>query len=242
MANLAQLIYAIQDDANREVRDSEDLKFIGHCLANASDTYSQNYQDVFALYATDYMKNGYFVDFGATDGKTINNTYLLEKRYGWKGIVAEPNSYWHNDLIKNRFGHISFDCVYSETGKEVEFIASDTPDISGIKEFASRDEHTQKRNIGKTIKVPTISLLDLLNKYRARDTIDYLSIDTEGSEYMILKAFFEDPEYYNIRNITVEHNYIPEDRELIFQLLSANGYTRKFPQLSRCDDFYTKVK
>ena len=135
MANLAQLIYAIQDDANREVRDSEDLKFIGHCLANASDTYSQNYQDVFALYATDYMKNGYFVDFGATDGKTINNTYLLEKRYGWKGIVAEPNSYWHNDLIKNRFGHISFDCVYSETGKEIEFIASDTPDISGIKEF-----------------------------------------------------------------------------------------------------------
>jgi len=238
--DLINLIYEVQKAPNIMLKKSEQLEFVGHCLSNANYTYSQNYQDVFALYETKYMKGGYFVEFGATDGVSISNSYLLEKRYGWKGIVAEPNPYWHEALTKNRVCHVSKDCVYSETGKEIEFMASNAPDLSGIKEFASNDEHTETRNNGQTIIVPTISLVDLLIKYSAPDNIDYLSIDTEGSEYIILKAFFDDSKNYEIQNITVEHNYIPEEREKIFQLLSQNGYRRKFPEFSRCDDFYVK--
>jgi FkbM family methyltransferase len=239
---LHQLIYSVQSAQNILLKKSEELQFVGECLVNANQTYSQNYQDVFVLYETAYKKGGYFVEFGATDGKAISNTYLLEKRHGWQGILAEPNPIWHDDLIKNRICHISKKCVYSESGKEIEFIASDTPDISGIKEFASKDEHTENRNIGKTILVPTISLVDLLDEYKAPDEIDYLSIDTEGSELHILKAFFDAPKNYTIKNITVEHNYISEDRTNIYNLLAANGYSRKFTAFSRCDDFYTKVR
>jgi FkbM family methyltransferase len=241
MVNLVQLVYSVQEGANILLKKSEELEFAGHCLANANYTEAQNYQDVFALYETKYKKGGYFVEFGATDGKTISNTYLLEKQYGWKGILAEPNPIWHDDLIKNRVCHISKKCVYSESGKEIEFVASNVPDISGIKEFASKDEHAENRNKGKTILVSTISLVDLLDQYNAPNEIDYLSIDTEGSEYHILKTFFDAPKKYDIQNITVEHNYFNEDRTKIYNLLVSNGYKRKLTAFSRFDDFYTKA-
>lgn len=126
------------------------------------------------------------------------------------------------------------------TGQEIEFIASDVPDISGIKEFASKDEHTENRNRGQIVMVPTISLIDLLEEYKAPETIDYLSIDTEGSEYHILEAFFQ-TQKYSVRNITVEHNYLQDERQMINNLLSKNGYVRRLTMFSRCDDFYTKV-
>lgn len=242
MLNLTDLIYKVHEGPFILLKMSEELKFIGHCLSNANETKSQNYQDVFALYETDYKRDGYFVEFGATDGFTISNTVLLEKKYNWSGILAEPNSHWHNDLFKNRSCHISKKCVYSVSDETVEFIASKSPDISGIKEFASNDEHAEKRNDGDIVYVQTISLVDLLESYSAPNEIDYLSIDTEGSEYHILKAFFDNPKNYNIHIITVEHNYVNEERERIFNLLTENGYQRKFMPFSRCDDFYVKVK
>lgn len=239
--DLSALIYEVRKSPNIMLRISEELKFIGHCLANANDSQSQNYQDVFALYETDYKRGGYFVEFGATDGKSISNTLLLEQKYFWSGILAEPNPYWHEELEKNRkYCHISKECVYSESGKEVEFIASNAPDLSSIKSLAAKDEHEATRNEGQTILVPTISLVDLLDKYEAPEEIDYLSIDTEGSEYVILKYFFDNPKHYSIKTITVEHNYMPEDRECIYALLTQNGYKRKFHEFSRCDDFYVK--
>jgi hypothetical protein len=86
-----------------------------------------------------------------------------------------------------------------------------------------------------TYDVRTISLLDLLRKYHAPTHVDYLSIDTEGSEYEILNAF--DFTEYSFGVITVEHNYTPQ-RELIFELLSRNGYKRIYTEISRFDDWY----
>lgn len=242
MVNLAQLIYAVHEGPNILLKKSEELEFVGHCLINANDTKSQSYQDIFALYQTKYKRNGFFVEFGATDGETISNTILLEKKYDWSGILAEPNSVYHEALFKNRTCHISKECVYSTTGQQVEFLASEAADISGIKEFASKDEHAENRKKGQTILVPTISLVDLLDGYDAPKEIDYLSIDTEGSEYHILEAFFSNKKDYTINTITVEHNFVNEEREKIFGLLSRNGYTRKFTMFSRCDDFYVRTR
>jgi hypothetical protein len=83
--------------------------------------------------------------------------------------------------------------------------------------------------------VETISLADLLYQYSAPEIISYLSIDTEGAEYEILKEFPFDT--YSFLYISVEHNYRPE-RENIRDLLSKYGYRNILDHVSECDDWF----
>ena len=64
--------------------------------------------------------------------------------------------------------------------------------------------------------------------------IDYLSIDTEGSELAILEGI--DWSRYRFRCITVEHNFT-EQRQGIRKLLEAQGYRHREQQW---DDWFWK--
>jgi 3-dehydroquinate dehydratase len=79
----------------------------------------------------------------------------------------------------------------------------------------------------------------MLKKFEAPKLIDYLSIDTEGSEYKILQAF--DFDQYKFKVITCEHNF-SKNREKIFNLLIENGYSRKFEHISKYEDWYVLEK
>ena len=41
-----------------------------------------------------------FLEFGATDGLELSNSYMLENFLGWKGVLSEPSPQWHNLLKK----------------------------------------------------------------------------------------------------------------------------------------------
>ena len=87
----------------------------------------------------------------------------------------------------------------------------------------------------REVPVQTISLNDLLDQHGAPDEIDYMSVDTEGSELEILKAFDFDRRL--IRLFTIEHNFTPLRQE-IHELMTAKGYVRRFPEYTRFDDWY----
>jgi len=193
-------------------------------------------QDIFVLAELKFKRDGYFVEFGATNGVDLSNTYLLEKDLNWTGILAEPAWIWQDDLVKNRNCHISFDCVWSKSNELLSFNqVVGHAELSTINSFSDSDMHKQTREASDTYEVNTISLLDLLKKYNAPKEIDYLSIDTEGSEFDILNAF--DFDQYKIKVITCEHNFTPM-REEIYKLLTSKGYTRKYTEFSRFDDWY----
>jgi FkbM family methyltransferase len=198
---------------------------------------SQLGQDLFVLCELSFKAGGYFVEFGAANGVDLSNTYLLEKEFGWSGIVAEPAKRWHRDLMNSRECHIETDCVWRESNAVVDFNEAGAAEYSTIDSYSSSDHHSLRRKNGTTYSVKTISLKDLLDKYEAPRKIDYLSIDTEGSEYEILSGF--DFSKYQFSVITCEHNYTQE-RAKIFSLLSKNGYLRKLEAGSGFDDWYVK--
>lgn len=216
---------------------SFDNNAAGRAIHLLESSKSQFRQDLFVLSELNFKNNGFFVEFGAANGVDISNTHLLEKEFNWSGILAEPARIWHKDLKANRIAKIEFDCVWKESGKLLDFTEVDIVDLSTISEFKSKDMHSESRKPGKSYSVNTISLLDLLERHDAPRRIDYLSIDTEGSEYEILRNF--DFDSYRFSVITCEHNYT-SDREKIYDLLISKGYQRKFEQLSKFDDWYVR--
>jgi FkbM family methyltransferase len=194
-------------------------------------------QDLFVLSQLNFKTNGFFVEFGATNGVDFSNTYLLETEFNWQGVLAEPATCWHKDLLKNRCAAIELSCVWKESDATVTFNEVNDAALSTINKYSDADYHKAVRTKGKTYDVRTISLNHLLLKHHAPTNVDYLSIDTEGSEFDILAQL--DFDRYSFQVITCEHNFTPM-REKIFTLLSNNGYRRVYDALSQVDDWYVK--
>jgi FkbM family methyltransferase len=126
-------------------------------------------------------------------------------------------------------------CVWIESGSEVEFKETNIPELSTMAHLSDSDSHSAARFHGKKYLVRTISLNDMLTLNNAPNDPDYLSIDTEGSEYEILSTL--DFEKYKFRVITCEHNY-SANREKIASLLISKGYSRVRTDISKFDDWF----
>ena len=126
---------------------------------------SQLGQDLFVLSELEFKKNGYFVEFGATNGVDLSNSHILENKFGWNGILAEPARIWHEALSKNRKCSVETKCVYAESGEQIEFNETESSELSTINAFSDVDLHRKSRQIGKVYSVETISLIDLLDKF-----------------------------------------------------------------------------
>jgi FkbM family methyltransferase len=208
-------------------------------ISTAFVSRSQLQQEVFVILLKDFKKGGFFVEFGATDGIALSNTLLLEKKFNWNGILAEPGKNWHEKLSQNRNCNIDESCIWLCSGEEIEFSETSNGEFSTIEKFVKTDHHFNKRKKFDSYLVKTITLKDLLDKHNAPKEIDYLSIDTEGSEYEILKGFEFSEYHFDI--ITVEHNY-SDSRRKISELLLANGYVNVSAKMSLWDDWYVSEK
>jgi FkbM family methyltransferase len=208
---------------------------IERAASEVPDSKSQIYQDLFVLMFLGFKEDGYFVEFGATDGLRFSNTYLLEKKYGWKGVLVEPAKIWQSSLFENRRCKIDTRCVWAESNKLLMFNETTIGELSTLQYLSDRDMHADARKSGNHYYVETVSLNDLLKEHNSPDFIDYLSIDTEGSEFEILSTLNFDK--YRFGFISCEHNFTSV-RDQIFELLSAQGYIRVFPEKSEFDDWY----
>jgi FkbM family methyltransferase len=204
-------------------------------FCKSRESYSQLNQDLLVLFFLGDSP-GYFVEFGACDGIYFSNTFLLETYHDWSGILVEPSPYYNKILKEKRSSKIDTLCVSNKSGESVDFVEVDgVRCLSGMHEYAFNDIHSETRRYkGVTYKVDTISLKDLLDKHEAPKVIDYVSIDTEGSEYSILEAY-DFSRVFKI--ITVEHNNTYQ-KPMIDSLLISQGYVNVFPEDSQWDGWY----
>lgn len=210
---------------------------LAEAAALLPEAKAQLRQDIVVAVLSRMKRNGYFVEFGATDGVYLSNTFLLEEQLGWTGILAEPARVWLAALRENRPNAIIDDrCVYEKTGAQLMFreVQSDFA-LSTIVEFSDVDLHRNTRKVGETYPVETVTLEDLLAQHGAPEEIDFLSIDTEGSELSILQAF--DFSRFRFNVIACEHNY-SSTRDRVLDLLKSNGYHRILNEISLFDDWF----
>lgn len=221
------------------MKSLEWMQRLGHNYGFPTDLESESQlgQDIFVLKHLNWLRDGIFVEVGAASGKELSNTYLLEKRFGWTGILSEPARSWRKYLSDNRDSPKDFRCVWAKTGERKLFQDVTSPEYSTLVDFQSLDMHSQIRRKGSTYEVETISLDDLLTYHQISNSIDYLSIDTEGSEFAILQNF--DFRKWDVKILTVEHNFT-QNREKIFSLMTENGYLRVHVGVSHVDDWFLK--
>ncbi len=204
-------------------------------LIHLKESKSQLGQDILALLVSDFKNSGTFLEIGAADGVTLSNTFLLEKFFDWSGFLCEPAKGWRSSLEANRSSQLIFDAVWDISGDEIPFREVKEKEFSGVLQFLAEDMHAQRREEGEDYSVKTISLSDLLAAHEIPLDLDYLSIDTEGSEFKILKSV--DFSKFRPRLITVEHNFT-DNRKNIYELLTTFGYKRCYENLSKWDDWY----
>lgn len=176
--------------------------------------YSQDNQDryletqVFKGY-----KNGVFIDVGAHNGKSINNTLYFEENNNWTGINVEPIKDVYNDLMVNRPNCININCAICNNDGETEFIHNTgyTEMLSGIKDtydprhaYRLHMENKQHGSSTKIINVKTKRLETLCNIHSITH-INYLSIDVEGCEFDVIKSINFDKVFIDV--IGFENNY-----------------------------------
>ncbi|CPR05798.1 hypothetical protein BN971_00648 [Mycobacterium bohemicum DSM 44277] len=223
-----------------EIVNPENAVDVSCIIKTLMESPSERFQDIFALLLSGGKRNGFFVEFGACNGLVASNTLTLERNFGWSGILAEPATYWHDSLSKNRTARIDKRCVSAVTGNQLQFYQSDHPGNSSLDKT-----HPYVGNIADSYTVETVSFMDLLKDQDAPRDIDFLSVDTEGHEKEVFANF--DFDRYRFGFICVEQHaqLSPEDR--VRPMLEAAGYKVIFPrefgrpvpmQITGIDEFF----
>lgn len=195
-------------------------------------TYSQYKQDV--ILNEKYFKNnrnGVFLDIGANHPRNKSNTYLYESTLNWSGICIEPQNDMYELLKAERNCIVLKTGVYSEK-TELEFCKT----ITGLCGLTKTYDKKHKMRIERESKaaqltnqyysIPVDTIENIVNAYNI-SVVDYVSLDTEGSELEILKGINFDTCHINI--IDVEFNY-PNTRKsyMINELLEQKNFKYEF--------------
>tara|TARA_Y100000310_G_scaffold265659_1_gene276831 strand:- start:1466 stop:2176 length:711 start_codon:yes stop_codon:yes gene_type:complete len=174
-------------------------------------------------------REGFFVEVGAHDGMYLSNTCFFEKSREWKGVCVEPSSA-ATDAVNKRETVLSSVCVGDEeySNEIVKFRQSSPMEIS--KTMFGEDEKYQHVEGKFYDKFKLCRTLDsILDEYApTTQPVDYLSIDTEGCEYMVVKDFPFDK--WKISAVTVANNFYVgtpekiENRNKIKKLFIKNNF------------------
>jgi len=213
---------------SKKINEFEDDPFINYIKKNFQFSNSSLLQDLFALWVNNNINDGFFVEFGAGNGVDFSNTFLLEKR-GWNGLLIEPSSNFENCKKSRLVQSLNF-AVTSKSNQTLFFYEALDKNFSTL--------NPTKNAIKK--KVLSITLSDALQFVNAPRYINFLSIDTEGSEFDALLGI--DFNKYFVKCLVVEHNFNLLNRKKIYELLVDNNFKRVYENATLYEDWYINEK
>ena len=160
-------------------------------------SYAQVHQDevVLDLLGT----SGFFIDLAANDALDLTNTLALERYEGWNGLCIEPNPvYWYG------LSHRKCTVVGALMGDHVEKVNVKFRGVFGgiVGKMDDKMANRKKEPQAQVEKRYTAPLKDALERFNVPRVIDYMSLDVEGAEFLVMQHFPFDK--YRIKVLTVE--------------------------------------
>ncbi len=227
-ALLATLCVAACGDAPSEPPAAETAAAPVAERRNILDTETKRYSQFDEeLIVRDFFqdrRDGVFLDVGCGPPTERSTTYYLEKHLGWSGIgidalpdYAEP---WKQERPKSRF----FAFLVTDHSDTMDaFYRSPIEGLSSTQQsrpFQAPDTEPLVLE-GKEMQLPTITLDKLLDEAGV-ESIDFLSMDIEGSEPPALAGF--DIERFAPELVCIEVS--GETEEAIRDYFAEHGYER----------------
>jgi FkbM family methyltransferase len=187
-----------------------------------SGFHSQHGEDAVLWSLFDFKLDGTFVEIGAHDGKSLSNSYFFES-IGWHGVLVEPEPKNFALCCRNRpFSKCINAAVVAGTQKKSVLLKriKDQPMLSYVSTSSNHKRRVERTGSAvDEIEVKAVDFQQLIPKNFG--AIDFISIDTEGNEFEILRTI--DFEKYSPLALVVEENMKAVDNR-IETYLKKQGY------------------
>lgn len=177
-------------------------------------------------------KRRFFIDLAANNAVNLSNTLLLEAA-GWQGLCVEPNSIYWSGLARLRTCRV-VGAVVGKDGAAVKMkmnaemggiedpAASSPKNDSGDVQRSAKDESfnagvsTVDKEGTSSVKY-SVSMDTMFKRFKVPSVVDYLSLDVEGAEELVMKSFPFDK--FTVLFLTIER-----PSEGLISLLIQEGY------------------
>jgi FkbM family methyltransferase len=153
--------------------------------------FSRSHTTIFGLeeFLARYLgeRAGVFIEAGAADGVGQSNTYWLERRLHWSGVLIEPVPEMAREASLSRPGSKVVQCALVSDEFEGETVTVQYAGaMTHVKSLARRTPRVPDGR-RRSMVVPARTLTSVLHEAGVR-TVDFLSLDVEGYEAPALKG------------------------------------------------------
>lgn len=180
--------------------------------------HSQHSQDCFVQQLLGGRRGGFFIDLASNDALRLSNSRALERDYGWRGLCIEPNPKYHAGLLRHRSCAV-IGAAVADTEEENFFqFQGDAHSRSELDQATLGRLNRNSSRRDKGMPVWTLPLRSVMQAFKVPAVIDYMSLDVEGAEELVLRSF---PwETHRISVLSVETPRAP-----VVDLLEKHGYS-----------------
>jgi FkbM family methyltransferase len=189
-------------------------------------SYSQCGEDIIIefIFSNLGIKYPSYIDIGAHHPFYISNTALFYKK-GCRGVCVEPDPYLFKEIMAVRKKDICLNIgIGFNQASEADFYIMSTPTLNTFSKEQALAYKNYKIKEKVQIKLKTID--SIIDEY-CEKTPNFISLDVEGLDYLILKAFnFTKyrPEVFCLETLTFTENNLEVKITSIMELLLSNGY------------------
>ena len=189
---------------------------------------------------------GVFLEIGALDGISGSQTLILEKCFGWNGVLIEASPKNFEKLERSGRNATKVHAAGCKNGDMVR-MSNAGNSIDAALDLVSKEylaKWGRHMNMSHSVSVPCKELRDILYD-AAYERVDFMSVDVQGSELQVLQTV--DPKVLNLVLVEAEGTS-QQKNEHVRRLLKGYGLVQlPFPKprgyghlCSGCNDLFAR--